>query len=84
MTAFVAGALMIGYLVIALFFLRFSRETGDRLFVMFATAFFLMAVQRLALFYYGEVGEVWVYGLRLVAFLLILFAIIDKNRAATA
>ena len=84
MSAFVAGALMMGYLVIALFFLRFSRESGDRLFAIFATAFFLMAVQRYALFYYGEVGDAWVYGLRLVAFLLILFAIIDKNRAATA
>lgn len=84
MTAFVAGALMMGYLVVALFFLRFSRQTGDRLFALFSTAFFLMAVQRYALFYYGEVGSAWVYGLRLVSFLLILFAIIDKNRAATA
>ncbi len=84
MTAFIAGALMAGYLVVALFFLRFYRETGDRLFAIFASAFFLMAVQRLALFYYGELAGAWVYGLRLVAFLLILFAIIDKNRSATA
>ena len=84
MTAFIAGALMVGYLVVALFFLRFSRQTGDRLFALFATAFFLMAVQRYALFYYGEMAGAWVYGLRLVSFLLILFAIIDKNREATA
>lgn len=84
MTAFVAGALTAGYLVIALFFLRFSRDTGDRLFAIFATAFFLMAVQRYALFYYGATASEWVYGLRLVAFLLILFGIIDKNRSATA
>jgi uncharacterized protein DUF5985 len=83
-TAFIAGALMAGYFVVALFFLRFYRETGDRLFAIFASAFFLMAVQRLALFYYGELAGAWVYGLRLVAFLLILFAIIDKNRSATA
>lgn len=84
MSAFVAGALMAGYLVIALFFLRFSRDTGDRLFAIFAAAFFLLALQRLALFYYGEMAGTWVYGLRLMAFLLILFAIIDKNRSATA
>lgn len=75
---------MVGYLVVALFFLRFSRQTGDRLFSLFATAFVLMAVQRYALFYYGEVAAAWVYGLRLFAFLLILFAIIDKNRSVTA
>lgn len=84
MTAFVAGALMMGYLVVALFFLRFHRETGDRLFAIFATAFFLLAAQRYALFYYGEMASVWLYSLRLGAFLLILFAIIDKNRSATA
>lgn len=84
MSAFVAGALTLGYLVVALFFLRFSRQTGDRLFSIFATAFFLMAVQRYALFYYGEMASVWLYSLRLLAFLLILFAIIDKNRSATA
>lgn len=84
MTAFVAGALMAGYLIVALFFLRFSRESGDRLFTIFAAAFFLLAVQRYALFYYGEEALVWLYALRLVAFLLILFAIIDKNRSATA
>jgi hypothetical protein len=83
-SAFIAGALMVGYLVIGLFFLRFSRDTGDRLFAIFAAAFFLLALQRLALFYYGEMAGAWVYGLRLVAFLLILFAVIDKNRAATA
>jgi peptidoglycan/LPS O-acetylase OafA/YrhL len=83
MTAFVAGALMAGYLVVALFFLRFRRESGDRLFTAFAAAFLLLAVQRFALFYYTEEAGVWLYTLRLIAFLLILYAIIDKNAKAS-
>lgn len=80
MTAFVAGALTTGYLVVALFFLRFRRESGDRLFTIFAGAFILLAVQRFALFYFGAEAGLWLYTLRLIAFMLILFAIVDKNR----
>jgi hypothetical protein len=79
MTAFVAGALTAGYFVAALFFLRFRRESGDRLFAIFAAAFALLGIQRFALFYFGFGAGVWLYSLRLVAFALILFAIIDKN-----
>lgn len=79
MTAYVAGALTAGYLVIVLFFLRFRRESGDRLFTIFAAAFTLLAVQRFALFYYGTEAGIWLYTLRLIAFSLILFGIIDKN-----
>lgn len=79
MTAFIAGALTAGYLVIALYFLRFRRESGDRLFTIFAGAFILLAIQRFALFYFGTEAGVWLYTLRLIAFALILFAIIDKN-----
>lgn len=81
MTAFVAGSLTAGYLVVALFFLRFRRESGDRLFTIFAGAFLLLAVQRFALFYFGAEAGLWLYSLRLIAFLLILFAIVDKNRS---
>lgn len=83
MTAFVAGALTAGYLVVALFFLRFRRESGDRLFTIFGAAFVLLAVQRFALFYFGSEAGVWLYTLRLIAFALILFAIVDKNAKAS-
>lgn len=77
-----SGALAALYAVIGLFFLRFRTRTGDRLFALFAGAFFLLAVQRVAITLAREWGEdtTWLYGLRLLAFLLILFAIIDKNR----
>jgi hypothetical protein len=68
--------------VAGLFFLRFWRDTGDRLFAMFAAAFFLLGVTRLGLAFsqdYSE-GHTYWYWMRLAAFLLILVAIADKNR----
>jgi hypothetical protein len=79
----VSGAITMGYLVVGLFFLRFWRETRDRLFAIFAFAFWLLGIQRLALVLTGQVAETGTgfYLVRLFAFLLILAAIIDKNRA---
>lgn len=81
-TALVSGLLVMGYAVAGLFFLRFWRETRDRLFGIFAGAFWLLALQRLllALFQNPNDEQVWLYGIRLLAFVLILYAIVDKNR----
>ena len=79
----VSGAMVMGYLVAGLFFARFWRDTRDRLFAIFAGAFFLLALQRALLtLTVGDNGEgtIWLYVLRLLAFLLILAAIVDKNR----
>ena len=79
----ISGAIVMGYAVCALFFLRFWRRTHDRLFLVFSLAFWLLAVQRLALAL-TEPLEEWrtgLYLIRLFAFLLILGAIVDKNRA---
>jgi hypothetical protein len=83
-TSLVSGLLVMGYAVAGLFFLRFWRETRDRLFGIFAGAFWLLALQRLllALFQNPDREQVWLYGVRLLAFVLILVAIIDKNRGA--
>lgn len=71
-----------GHLVIALFFLRFWRQSRDRLFAFFALAFLVFAGQRLALALTTQVNEntTILYGIRLLGFGLILAAIIDKNR----
>ncbi len=84
MTGLVAGALAMGYLVCALFFLRFWRDARDRLFLLFAGAFILLAVQRMALTLVGDepAAALPLYGLRLLAFLVIIAAIVDKNRSA--
>lgn len=82
LAALAAGCLAGGYAVAALFFARFWSRTRDRLFAMFAIAFWLLAIQRVATVVTANWLEhpTWLYMLRLAAFLLILTAIIDKNR----
>jgi peptidoglycan/LPS O-acetylase OafA/YrhL len=79
---FMDGATMVAALVVALLFLRYWRQTRDRLFVMFAAGFLMFALSRLILAFLDEddEGRVLVYAFRLLAFLLILAAIVDKNR----
>jgi hypothetical protein len=82
MEEFLMGAIAMSSCIAALFFLRFWKDTGDRLFAIFAAAFILLAITRLGLALSNEPTEAqthW-YWVRLSAFLLILFAIIDKNR----
>ncbi len=83
MNQFLSGATMMGLLVSALFFLRFFRETGDRLFALFAAAFAILALNRLAIAVVNSADEVSpiFYVVRLAAFVIILIAIIDKNRS---
>ena len=80
----ISGAIVMGYAVAGLFFLRFWQETRDRLFLIFAGAFWLLAVQRLALVFSRNMVEddTGLYLVRLFAFLLILGAIVDKNRSS--
>ncbi len=84
MIDFLAGANALACAVIALFFLRFWRETADRLFAIFALSFGLFAVNRVALAVLEDVheGRTVVYLLRLAAFALIAYAIVDKSRTA--
>lgn len=82
MTSLLSGALVAGYVVVALFFLRFWSTSRDRLFALFAGAFGVLAVQRLALSLTGEFMEnqTLFYLVRLAAFVVIIVAIVDKNR----
>ena len=79
--AYFSGAVTAGYLVSALFFARFWRRTRDRLFLAFAIAFALLAFnQGLAAFLAaGDERALYGYALRVLGFILILAAIIDKN-----
>lgn len=81
MSDFAQGATMLGAFGIALFFLRYWRDTGDRFFAVFALAFTLFGVSRIALASLDADSETrtWVYALRAAAFLAILGAVIDKN-----
>ena len=78
---FLAGAVTLGYLVAAIFFLRFWRNSFDRLFLAFAVAFALLALNQ-AIATYLESGDertVYAYALRVLGFIIIFVAIVDKN-----
>jgi len=70
-------------MVATLFFLRFWRQTHDRLFLYFAAAFAPDALARvaLALSHPADEEEPLYYVARLVTFGLIIIAIIQKNRS---
>jgi hypothetical protein len=79
--AFTCGILTMASVAIGMFFLRFWRDSTDRLFVFFALAFWTMSLHWFLLAVYQPVPDsshvlFWV---RLVGFLLILFGIVDKN-----
>jgi alpha-D-ribose 1-methylphosphonate 5-triphosphate synthase subunit PhnI len=82
MVLFLGGMLAMGYLIAALFFLRYWRRTRERLFASFAVALLILAIQRALLAADLAIVEdrTWYYGLRLLAFVIILLAILDKNR----
>jgi len=79
---FLSGMLMMGFLVASGFFWRYARRTGDRFFTLFAIAWLLLALERLGLAMINapEEPRSAMYVLRLAAFVLIIVAILDKNR----
>ncbi len=81
--AYAAGLLTMGFLAVALFFLRFWRRNGDVLFAWFAIGFFLMALNQAipVLFRIPSEEQAGVYLLRLAAYGVIIAAILAKNIA---
>lgn len=83
MNDFWMGAMAAASWAAALFFLKFWHETHDRLFAFFSFAFLLLGLTRLGRVVLSDApveGHTFLYWIRLAAFLLILIAIIDKNR----
>lgn len=81
MPEFLSGIITMGFLISALFFLRFWWRTGDGLFAAFALAFLLFALNQ-ALITGIETSrdeKSVVYLLRLAGFALIIAAVIRKN-----
>lgn len=81
---FLSGAVSFGFLICGLFFLRFWRRTRDGLFVAFALAFALLGIVQatLSLANIPTEERAPIYLFRLLAFVIILFAIFRKNRAS--
>ncbi len=79
---FLGGAIVMGFAVAALMFLKFWRRTREGLFLAFAGSFFLLGLTQALLSlgdFYAEERS-WLYLLRLAAFLLILVALGWQNR----
>jgi hypothetical protein len=78
---FVGGLVTAGYLIVALFFLRFWRRNRDGLFLAFACAFCLMAANSAVpvIFDIPSESQGEVFLLRLAAFTLIILAVLRKN-----
>jgi hypothetical protein len=81
MIDFLSGAVAFAHLTAAGFFLRFWLRRSDRLFLWFALAFALFAIHQALSFAFSVVSEAqgFFYGLRVLGFVVILAAIIDKN-----
>lgn len=79
--AFMGGALTMGFLMAAVFFLKFWRRTRDPFFLTFAAAFGLLAINQAVPVIFGipREDQSTVYLLRLAGFGLIIFAILRKN-----
>jgi len=81
---FLLGIIVTASIVAAGFFWKFYRQTRDPLFLAFAAAFFIEGINRISFLYVDapNEGSPAIYIVRLVAFLLILAAIVRKNRGA--
>ena len=81
MNLFLLGAIAMGSAIAALLFLRFWRQTRDRLFLYFGASFLLEAVNRTLFAWNGAHSEeaTLYYLVRLLAYGLILWAIVEKN-----
>jgi len=81
MAAFFSGMITAGFLLGALFFIRFWTRSRDLLFAAFSAAFLLLALNQtlLVIANIPREEQSWTYLLRLAAFTLIAAAIIHKN-----
>lgn len=79
---FLLGVVATTSIIAGIFFLRYWRDTRDSLFLAFAVAFLIEGINRAARLFaeHPNDGTTWVYLVRFFAFLLILAAIIRKNR----
>lgn len=79
---YLSGAATVSLLVIVMFFLRFWKRTHDRLFLFFAGSFGFLMIERIvrACMRVETEWAPYVYTIRLAAFVLIIVAVIDKNR----
>lgn len=78
---FLLGIIVTTSFVAAAFFWKFYRQTHDTLFLAFAAAFTIESLNRIVFLFIESPneGSPAIYAVRLVAFLIILAAIVRKN-----
>lgn len=89
-TLFLSGVTMATFAAAGLFFIKFWRASRDRFFLLFALSCWLIAGERVVALFIRATLEplwsasseamVWVYLVRLFAFIAIAVAIWEKNR----
>lgn len=82
MNEFLRGAVALGCAATGLYFFRFWRQSLDRLFLCFALAFWILTADYTFVAALDR-GSDWflpVFAVRLLAYGVILFGILDKNR----
>jgi hypothetical protein len=86
LNVFLAGVQASAAAAVAISFARMHRRMRDLLFVWFSAAFALLAVERVLTLTLtqqnGETSSPLLYLVRILAFTLILIAIVQKNRSA--
>lgn len=82
---FLLGVIVTTSLTAAAFFWRFWRQTRDRLFLAFCAAFLIESINRMAFLLVDKPneGSPIIYLVRLLVFLLLLGAIVVKNRSSS-
>lgn len=81
--SFLSGAAAMGAWIGGLYFLKFWSRTKERLFLLFAVAFWIMSMERIILLFMKDSSREDysnVYLIRLAAFVVILYAIVIKNK----
>lgn len=81
MTDFAYGVIAAGYLIAGVFFLRFWSKTRESLLLIFACAFWLLAISQtlLGILELDREEQSWIYLIRLLAFSLIIIGIVSVN-----
>ena len=82
LTPFLQGAITLACFAIGIKFLKYWRLSRDRFFVWFAIAFWMFGTGWILRVFLPDIGEhgYLVFVPRVLGFVLILIAILDKNR----
>jgi hypothetical protein len=81
-TDLLAGGAALASAAVGLFFVRYWQTSRDRLFLAFSAAFLIFGANRVVLALSDRDSEdlLGVYSLRLAAFVVIIAAVVDRNR----